>query len=81
VTPNPVRGSALITLYSGAETHGTVSVYDHAGRSIATVHSGEVPRGSNSFSWTVPGGVSNGVYFIKATTPFGQTTQRMTVLR
>jgi serine protease AprX len=81
VTPNPVRGSALITLYSGAETHGTVSVYDLAGRSIATVHSGEVPRGSNSFSWTVPGGVSNGVYFIKATTPFGQTTQRMTVLR
>jgi len=81
VTPNPVRGSALITLYSGTATDATISVYDLAGRNIATVHSGEVPRGSNSFSWTVPGGMSNGVYFIKAGTPFGETTQRMTVLR
>ncbi len=81
VTPNPVRGSALISLYSGAATNGTISLYDLAGRNIATVHSGEIPRGSNSFSWTVPGGMSNGVYFLKATTPFGQTTQQMTVLR
>jgi len=81
VTPNPVSGTAMISLYAGTSTQGTISVYDITGRSLAVVHSGDLPQGSNSFSWTVPQGISNGVYFLKATTPFAETTQRMTVLR
>ena len=81
ITPNPVTGSALMTLYSGAPTEATISVYDLAGRNIATVHSGELTSGSHSFSWTVPAGVGNGVYFIRARTPFGEARQQMTVLR
>ena len=81
VSPNPVSASAGFQLYTPVEGRVDISVYDLAGRSVALVESGEIAQGSHSYRWTLPQGISNGIYLIRASTPAGTAVSRMTVVR
>lgn len=78
---NPVRSSVMFDLYTGSAAPVEISVYDIAGRTTAAVHSGPLSSGSHSFTWGVPAGLGNGVYFLVASSPEGSATLRFTVLR
>ncbi len=81
VTPNPVSGAAGFQLYVPADGQVDITVYDLAGRSVAIVESGDMAQGSHSFQWSLPRGMGNGVYLLRASTPSGSAVTRMTVVR
>ncbi|MFO7949412.1 MAG: S8 family peptidase [Candidatus Fermentibacteraceae bacterium] len=81
VTPNPVSAAAGFQLYVPADGQVDITVYDLAGRSVADLESGDMARGSHSFQWSLPQGISNGVYLLRASTPEGSAVTRMTVVR
>ncbi len=81
VSPNPAGSHARFSLYIPASGSVTVSILDIAGRTVASVHGGELTSGSHSFLWNVPEAMSNGLYFIRAEGPGGQAISRMTLLR
>ena len=81
VTPNPVSSSAGFSLYVPVGGAVEVTAYDLTGRSVAVLESGEMAAGGHSFRWNLPSGIVNGVYLLRATTPTGTATTRMTVVR
>jgi uncharacterized protein YfaS (alpha-2-macroglobulin family) len=76
-----VSSSAGFSLYIPAGGHVEVTAYDLTGRSVAVLQSGEMAGGGHSFRWNLPSGIVNGVYLLRATTPTGTATTRMTVVR
>jgi hypothetical protein len=70
--PNPARGAIALELANPTERAlaARVEVYDLAGRSLALLFDGLVPRGRTPMTWTgrVPGGAlaAPGVYLVRA---------------
>ncbi len=81
VSPNPVTSQASFSFYLPVTGMANIAVYDVSGRTVETVHTGSLDSGSHMFSWSVPGELGCGLYFVRATTPAGSATSRMTLLR
>jgi len=79
--PNPVSAAGIFSLYLSEPGQVTMSVYDIQGRRIALVSEGEMASGSHSIEFAVPAGMSNGVYFMRASGNGASATSRFTVLR
>ncbi|OPL17865.1 MAG: hypothetical protein AVO35_08280 [Candidatus Aegiribacteria sp. MLS_C] len=78
---NPARTSVMFDLYTGSAVPVEISVYDITGRITGTVHAGPLSSGSHSFTWGVPEGMGNGVYFLVASSTEGSAVLRFTILR
>ena len=81
VSPNPVTSRASFSLYLPVSGLTDIAVYDVSGRTIATVHSGDITSGSHLFNWNVPADLGSGMYFVRAVTDNGTAVSRMTLIR
>ena len=79
--PNPAAGILSIPVSLAGAGSLEVSVFDMAGRMVATVHSGELGAGMHTLTWdtsTVP----LGIYIMRSVNPSGGiTTNRIVVCR
>ncbi len=80
VYPNPVAGSAMVTLVLAAASEATVTVFDVLGRSVAVLHRGPLTAGPHTFGLD-GGALPSGVYLVRAEVGEEVFTERVTVLR
>ena len=78
--PNPTRGRAAVRLTAPSAGPVTVAVFDAVGRRVAVLVDGPVAAGPHEVGWDASGWPS-GAYVVRATTPGGPLTARLTVLR
>lgn len=79
--PNPVAATGIFGLYLAESGSVDLSVYDIQGRKIALVAGGEMEAGNHTIEFSIPSGLGNGVYFLRATGCGSSATSRFTVLR
>jgi hypothetical protein len=77
--PNPAHGLLAIPVSLASGGSVEMTVYDTAGRAVATIHSGELEAGLHSVTWDT-GEVPQGVYMIHTTDPSGSVTTRRVVV-
>jgi hypothetical protein len=61
-----------------------VSVFDVAGRKVATLHDGTLRAGTHALEWEAgreTGALAPGLYFVRATAGEGTTTRKVVVIR
>jgi subtilisin family serine protease len=78
---NPVTSSVRFDLFTGSWTEMDISVFDLSGRRVAVIQDGQMEQGNHSFSWSIPDGFGNGIYFIQASSSAGSAIARFTLLR
>ncbi len=71
-------GSTLLLHHEGGQA--VLTVFDMAGRTVATLHSGELPAGDHSIAWST-GGIPAGVYLALFESAGGSVSARGVVLR
>ena len=85
VHPNPFNPTTTIEYSVPAAGRVTLSVYDLAGRRVATLVDGELPPGPNEATWdgTTDAGTraASGVYFVRLTTETTEATGRLVLLK
>jgi hypothetical protein len=81
ISPNPVSNFASFQVYTATAGRIDVSVYDLSGREVALIDRDMVGSGSHSYSWAVPSGIGNGIYFVRATVGDSSAISRLTVVR
>ena len=64
VYPNPSRGLVTIEVGMSETADAEIALYDMLGRRVATLHSGELPRGLNELQWTGDN-LASGMYFLR----------------
>ncbi|MBD3349505.1 MAG: T9SS type A sorting domain-containing protein [Candidatus Eisenbacteria bacterium] len=77
--PNPVRDRARFAFELPVESTVTLSVYDVAGRLVATVASRRFDAGSHTVPWDA-GRVASGVYFARIAGECGEDAAKFVVL-
>ncbi len=81
--PNPVRTAsrpAQFTLRLEQAGPVRVAAYDPGGRRVAVLHDGPLPAGTHRLAFDARG-LASGAYFVRATGPAGDATQRVTIAR
>ncbi|MCK4822583.1 S8 family serine peptidase, partial [bacterium] len=78
---NPSFGSLMFDLYTGVSTDMEISIFDITGRKVAIIQNGSISQGNHSFTWSVPGNIGNGIYFLRASSDQGSVSERFTLLR
>lgn len=81
--PHPNPASGLVTFPVSLSSGGLfeMTVYDTAGRAVATVHSGELAAGAHSLVWDISV-VPQGIYMVRSIDPGGSvTTNRIVVCK
>lgn len=79
--PNPVSGLLSIPVTLSGTGNFRMSVYDTAGRMVATVHSGELAAGQHTITWDTSE-VPQGVYMLHSADPAGTVhTSRIVICR
>ncbi len=81
IMPNPIRSSGVISLSMPFTGMAELSVYDLTGRRVETIHNSELSEGQHSLTWTPGSDISNGVYFIRFSTPAGSNTGQLMILK
>ncbi len=83
--PNPTTGSYSVSFATASAGKAVLSVYDLAGRMVASVESGELEPGSHRISWdgTDWSGspASRGTYLVRLSAPGVRHTGRLLLLR
>ena len=64
VYPNPSRGPVTIEVGMPEAADAEIALYDMLGRRVATLHSGELPRGLSEVQWTGDR-LASGMYFLR----------------
>jgi len=78
--PNPTRGPARIVLHTETAGPVDVGVYDLLGRQLVELHAGAMAAGERTFE--IDGdALPAGIYVLRASSPLGTATRRMTVVR
>jgi uncharacterized membrane protein len=79
--PNPSHAATQLEFALPSAASVDLSVFDTAGRRVATLMRGEVPVGTRSVTWDGRGAdgrpVAAGVYFARLNTPHGSVVQRI----
>jgi hypothetical protein len=85
ISPNPVRGVTSITFGLPASGQAEVSIYDFAGRKVATIHHGHAEAGQHSQIWMGRSdsgqALPPGVYFVRLMTKQGTQVRRLALVR
>jgi hypothetical protein len=83
--PNPFNPVTKIAFELPKSADVDVVVYNVAGREVATLHSGMLPAGPHSLTWdgTANDGTvaASGVYWYKLSTPEGESSRSMVLLK
>jgi len=83
--PNPFNPSTTISFDLPQAGHAELSVYDVAGRRVATIHSGSLGAGNHDVTWNGRNDdgftVASGQYRYVLRTPQGQVSRGMTLLK
>ena len=78
--PNPFNPTTTIEFSVETQSIASLQIYDIKGRLVETLVSGKLVSGSHSVEWDASN-VSSGVYIYKLTTPFGQQTKKLILLK
>lgn len=78
--PNPFNGATQISLDLAEPQPVRVMVYDALGRRVAVLHDGPLASGTHSLHFDVRA-LPSGVYAVRASSPGGVVTRRVTLLR
>ncbi|MCK4506301.1 MAG: S8 family peptidase [Candidatus Aegiribacteria sp.] len=78
---NPSFGTVMFDLYTGVPSDMDISIFDITGRKVAVIQNGSISQGNHSFTWSVPGNIGNGIYFLRASSDQGSVSERFTLLR
>lgn len=78
--PNPFNPVTTIRFSVAAPTHVTITVYDVAGRLVATLLDERVGSGMHATSWTATA-VAGGVYFCRVQAENATVTRKMLLLQ
>jgi subtilisin family serine protease len=79
---NPARGAVDVEFEVPRSSPVSVSVYDLAGRKVATLASGPHAVGSYHARWSgVAGGSASGVYFVRLTAPGRDLSRRIAIAK
>ncbi|MCD4701699.1 MAG: T9SS type A sorting domain-containing protein, partial [Candidatus Aegiribacteria sp.] len=79
--PNPANGHVTFPVSLSSEGSFEMTIYDTAGRAVATVHSGELEAGTHSLVWDICD-VPQGIYMVRSIDPAGSvTTNRIVVCK
>jgi len=78
--PNPATGTSFIDVTLVQGMNADLSVYDIAGRLVATLHHGELKAGEHRFQFNLAG-LDAGVYTYKLTTDKGVISRRLVVTK
>jgi hypothetical protein len=62
IYPNPLSQSTTISFASEASGYADVSIVNLLGAEVAHLFSGEIAAGDNSFKWSKPAGLPDGMY-------------------
>lgn len=85
VFPNPSNNHATISYTVTKPADVTCSIYDAMGRKVITLTSGYHAEGSYTHCWNGIDDkhqmVESGVYFVRATTPDGESQQKLVLLK
>ena len=83
--PNPARTGATLGFVLASSGQAEISVYDVAGRRVATPHSGNTAAGPNEVFWDLCDSrgtkVASGIYFYRLETETFATTRKLVVVR
>ena len=80
VSPNPVRDRLTVAFTLPDRAPVQIALYDAAGRQVRRLYQGTLNRGSHTLTLPV-GNLSQGVYFLRLTTPFGTRTRTFAKIR
>jgi len=78
--PNPARGLATLTLTLASSERVEVTVFDVLGRRVARVHEGTLAPGAHPFALD-GAALPAGLYVVRAASPSGTATRRVTLIR
>jgi hypothetical protein len=78
--PNPFNASTALSFSLPATGQVHIEVFDMMGRMVADLYEGELGIGEHRLLWNA-GTVSSGLYFAKVSSPWGQKTQKMVLLK
>jgi hypothetical protein len=80
-SPNPLRVASALRFALPAATDVDLSVFDAAGRRVATLHRGTLPAGRHEVAWDGRGDtgapVGAGVYFVRLVAGSAATSRRL----
>lgn len=79
VSPNPVRGNAVVSLGVAEPGPVRVEVYDVLGRRVAVLHDGWLEGGTHVLALRT-GGLASGPYVIRAASSNGATTSQLVTI-
>jgi len=80
VTPNPFNPTTRIRFGVVHEGPVDLTVYDVAGRVVERLVHDTMPAGNHEVTWSA-GGVASGVYFARLTSPEGNHTTKLVVMK
>ncbi len=84
-TPNPFNPSTEIAFSIPAPERVSLRVFDAAGRLVATLFDGLAPEGTSRVAWNGRDeqgrAVGSGVYFYRLSTPRGEESRKMVLLK
>lgn len=78
--PNPFNPATTLSLRLPAPGRACLSIFDAAGRVVATLIDRELPAGETRLAWQ-PQGLASGVYLARLETGDGQAQQRLVLLK
>jgi hypothetical protein len=79
-SPNPFRGSTVVTYDLAAPTPVRLSVWDISGTRVAVLLDETMPAGRHEYRFAADG-LPSGVYFVRLETPEGSAAHKMTLTR
>jgi hypothetical protein len=78
--PNPFNASTALSFSLPATGQVRIEMFDMMGRLVANLYEGELGIGEHRLLWNA-GTFSSGLYFAKVSSPWGQKTQKMVLLK
>lgn len=79
--PNPFNPTTTISFDLPEPSDVKITVYDITGRIVSTLINEFLPAGQYKYNWTIPDGLSSGIYLYRMETPNYSAAQRMIVLK
>lgn len=80
ITPNPARDQVTMDISLDVSSEVRIDAVDISGRTVGTIFNGTLQAGSNNLQWNVSS-LSEGVYFVKLSSPAREVTKKVVVIR